>query len=513
MNTNLFKESDEQFQGVSQKHKEALENEVNKLYTSYSGRKQLFSKKHKDALIYLILGSTEYLLSNKLRLDIEALGKSKTPEDQKNQVRARIKGFSDQLIREYEISIPVYLGMNSGSQKAELKYVFSEMKKRVESIVYDSNIFIVSEDEYEKLCDELIRNQSSISYNIVRTINKISSEYLKLVASIWSRYIVMLEWPTGLPFRTEHGREMVNNALKELAPRFIIHNNQSPDDKYQLTLLGIFAIGGLKSRNIKNLLLYLYYMKGKFRVIESKFEIESEELRYLFSLSQEDIKELGLLLNISYYFTGSGNHATDYSQWKYEIPSMIEDLNETKNVCDFLLTYLDNLLKKKKSSRSGEAESTIWEEIMGQNKNSPVNTISVAVEFIQDESIKEIVQRDISELNKMISLNCCKGILILTGSIIEAILLDLLMKNSTKMRDAKTKKSTKLEVWTLENLIDVSEELGLIDFGVKGFSHSLRHYRNLIHPGKEIRDKLTIASEEANIAIQVLKILIRQLNG
>ncbi len=63
--------------------------------------------------------------------------------------------------------------------------------------------------------------------------------------------------------------------------------------------------------------------------------------------------------------------------------------------------------------------------------------------------------------------------------------------------------------WSLSDLIEVSLELKLVTPGVQKLSHSLREYRNLVHPGREIRENLVFDAEEAKIALEVLNILYR----
>jgi hypothetical protein len=66
--------------------------------------------------------------------------------------------------------------------------------------------------------------------------------------------------------------------------------------------------------------------------------------------------------------------------------------------------------------------------------------------------------------------------------------------------------------WDLSELINVAVELQLVTEGVEKLSHSIREYRDLVHPGREIRKKLSFGAEEAKISLEVLKILHRDLS-
>lgn len=78
---------------------------------------------------------------------------------------------------------------------------------------------------------------------------------------------------------------------------------------------------------------------------------------------------------------------------------------------------------------------------------------------------------------------------ILMGSLLEGILLAVLLEypkeaNTSKAapKDPKTGKVKRFANWCLSDMINVSHELGWLDLDVKKFSHSLREFRNLIHP-------------------------------
>ena len=58
-------------------------------------------------------------------------------------------------------------------------------------------------------------------------------------------------------------------------------------------------------------------------------------------------------------------------------------------------------------------------------------------------------------------------------------------------------------------MIHVGVELKLVTEGVEKLSHSVREYRNLVHPGNEIKSALSFGKEEARIAVEVLHIIHR----
>ena len=132
--------------------------------------------------------------------------------------------------------------------------------------------------------------------------------------------------------------------------------------------------------------------------------------------------------------------------------------------------------------------------------------------FIREQRLRELVERDYREVDRANSTRCWKSVIILSGGIIEAILLDLLTSDPRAlMAKAAPKKKPDINSWDLKDLIDVSVELRLVGQGIEKLSHPLREYRNLVHPGNEIRNKLVFGEPEARIAIEVLHMLHRDL--
>jgi hypothetical protein len=133
--------------------------------------------------------------------------------------------------------------------------------------------------------------------------------------------------------------------------------------------------------------------------------------------------------------------------------------------------------------------------------------------FIKDGGLRKVIERDYTEIQKAYIGGCWKSVIILSGGAIEAVLLDLLLQNQRNTQAAsKAPKNSDITRWDLSDLIKVSVELNLVSAGVEKLSHSVREYRNLIHPGNEVRNKLSFDAEEARIALEVLHIVYRDLH-
>jgi hypothetical protein len=162
-----------------------------------------------------------------------------------------------------------------------------------------------------------------------------------------------------------------------------------------------------------------------------------------------------------------------------------------------ILSYLATTISKLKIITDDEGSSPVTE--------------SKIFSFIQNAPLQKIIERDYQEIQRTYIAKCWKSVIILSGGAIEAILIDLLQQNDANaMSSTSAPENSDITKWDLCDLIKVSVELKLLSPSIDKLSHSVREYRNLIHPGNEIRNKLVFGEEEAKIAIEILNILHRE---
>jgi hypothetical protein len=127
--------------------------------------------------------------------------------------------------------------------------------------------------------------------------------------------------------------------------------------------------------------------------------------------------------------------------------------------------------------------------------------------FVRNASLREIIERDYRELSQVLFPDCAwKSTVVTAGSILEAVLHDLLTRDEERIRAAmKFKKPPKKDItkeqWTLNDLINVSVDLGLLPpESDKTIHQVLREYRNFIHPLAEVKAKYACVEAEALMA-------------
>jgi hypothetical protein len=118
--------------------------------------------------------------------------------------------------------------------------------------------------------------------------------------------------------------------------------------------------------------------------------------------------------------------------------------------------------------------------------------------FISDNDFRDSLRRDISTVNQALSNGEWKAATVLSGSIIEALLLWALQQrprtditnavNSLIQSGGLSKRPpSSLEEWTLHLYIEVAAEISIISKDTAIQVRLAKDFRNLIHPGRAVR--------------------------
>jgi hypothetical protein len=112
-----------------------------------------------------------------------------------------------------------------------------------------------------------------------------------------------------------------------------------------------------------------------------------------------------------------------------------------------------------------------------------------------------------------LNASCWKSVLILSGGILEAIVLSKLSRRRSKAFKAKAAGGgkTDLNSWTLGKMITVGKELNLFGPAIDMLPAPMKDYRNLAHPGYEVRHKLSVTKTSAHTSLQVLQLILEEI--
>lgn len=131
-----------------------------------------------------------------------------------------------------------------------------------------------------------------------------------------------------------------------------------------------------------------------------------------------------------------------------------------------------------------------------------------------DSELENIISIRISEIKSSLENENPLSAIFLMGSALEGILFGFSkFFESNYLQKAKQSNNVKnLEDISLNDLIQISFELGFLKNDVNQFSHSLRKFRNYIHPNRQLREKFNPDMYTAKICWAVLQATIHQLS-
>lgn len=183
---------------------------------------------------------------------------------------------------------------------------------------------------------------------------------------------------------------------------------------------------------------------------------------------------------------------------------------------DFPQNLIDKAKKISEKLLGKQAQSkTITENEFLKKDFNEVSLASLKL----GETITSILEQRLEEIKRCLNSKAALATIFLCGSTLEGILLGIALLNSQKFNMTKTSPKDKtgkvleFHKWTLGNFIDVAKETGFIKEDVKKFSHSLRDFRNYIHPYQQASQQFNPDEHTAKLCWQVLKVAIFQINN
>lgn len=239
----------------------------------------------------------------------------------------------------------------------------------------------------------------------------------------------------------------------------------------------------------KKLAAYVKILRGLLKVFENEpGNVEGTPVRTL----------AHVIMRIETDFPGLAPPFAQHDYFSHDAPEIRESYYKAPGVRAYLLTVIPLL----EAALDDDADEPL-----------PV-TEHREFKFISDAKLRAVVERDYAELQRAFVSTCYKSTIILAGGAIETILLDQLVANRAKALASPLAPRGKADIgrWDLADLIAVAVDIDVVPQGADKLSHSVREYRNLVHPGAEIRSGLVFDKEEARIAIEVLNMIHRELS-
>jgi len=132
-----------------------------------------------------------------------------------------------------------------------------------------------------------------------------------------------------------------------------------------------------------------------------------------------------------------------------------------------------------------------------------------------ETNLLKILEERMDEI-EFCAKNAPLSCIFLVGSSMEGILLHLAFQkqqlfNRSKSAPKKDEKVRKFNDWKLSEFIEVSYDIGAIGLDVKKHIHSVRDFRNFIHPYQQMSNKFSPNEDTIKIALQVFIVFIKDI--
>ena len=130
-----------------------------------------------------------------------------------------------------------------------------------------------------------------------------------------------------------------------------------------------------------------------------------------------------------------------------------------------------------------------------------------------------ILESRLAEAMRCLQASAPLAVIFHCGSILEGLLLGVANANAQQFNQAPNSPKDRagnvrqFHEWTLAQFIDVACDLGHLKLDVKKFGHSLRDFRNYIHPYEQMSSRFNPDKYTAEICLQVLRAAVASLSG
>jgi hypothetical protein len=201
----------------------------------------------------------------------------------------------------------------------------------------------------------------------------------------------------------------------------------------------------------------------------------------------------------------------EYNGNQEKAEKAIRALNEIIRLDGFLIK-LDGVKPIIEACNPGFAEPKT-ETIQAQLPKSNFEALDI------ESDLKHVLSERWSEANRCFAAEAYLMTIIALGSLLEGLLLSLMQHNpqAANLATCAPKdcngKVLKFHQWTLSEMINAAHEAGWIDTDVQKFSHSLREFRNLIHPYEQKLQDNYPDKDTCEIGIRVVQATIHDIQA
>lgn len=347
--------------------------------------------------------------------------------------------------------------------------------------------------------------------------SRLTQNQREILGAIWRRYRQRGEWiPTRVLYH-EFGKEAVHAASEHLSGSIVYVSPDPQQVRFQLTFLGVLLTD--EGEQFEDLILkYLDYARNQYLSDPEADVIASAAICDSLGLSGHECRTLGILLNMSHLWGRSAQFGEE--SWSVGVPENVEDYP----AIDSLKTYLHAHVMKDFDPAMPSDYPQRLQYVSGKltEVQRPIELPSVPVadqqsnlSFVEDARLRKILEEDWEQANHAWEAGWWKVCAVLCGGILEGLLLYALNREeiiaTAEFQRLNQRRKEDITAWNLIDLVDLASELRILNPGTIHAIRALKEFRNLIHPGRLMREGTEVGNEEANIALSAVSICISEL--
>lgn len=144
------------------------------------------------------------------------------------------------------------------------------------------------------------------------------------------------------------------------------------------------------------------------------------------------------------------------------------------------------------------------------NEHEPATGAVPCIDFIEDASMDAIVKSDLRELDGALRHRLHKSAVLLCGSILEAVLIDVLDRRRD-LASSYLKKKKFPDDASLDDLLLVAGNEGLVSETARQVGVAVKDHRDLIHPHRQARERVAVDGDTAQAMLVLLRLVVRDL--
>jgi len=136
----------------------------------------------------------------------------------------------------------------------------------------------------------------------------------------------------------------------------------------------------------------------------------------------------------------------------------------------------------------------------------PEDSAATNFDFVSDEQFRASLVSDYREIVQCMESGAWKAVHVLSGSVVEAVLVDYLVATDYKARVGKD--PLKMD---LAEIVEACRNEGILSKKAADLSSVIRQYRNLIHPGRVVRLGEHTDSKTGTVAKALVDIVVDEV--